>query len=271
MIAAPVEYRRASSLEDALDALTEPEARALAGGHSLLPVMKLRLVRPSLLVDIGHLGLRGVETHDGELYLGSLTVWDDLVREPLLRRPALSALNECAEGIGDLQVRNRGTVGGSLAHADPASDMPAVALAFGAELELRSRDGERRVAASEFFLGPFMTALAPGELITSIAIPLPSPGSGSAYVCIEHPASGFALAGAAAVVEARETRIALTGVGAHAFLLPQGEPIGHLGEAEVFGDAFAPAEYRRHLAAVVARRALALAAARAEEDRDWTA
>ena len=129
MIPATVGYVRPESLEEALVALDEPEAKALAGGQSLLPAMKLRLARPTLLVDLGGLGLRGVRADDGELAIGALTTWDELVRSDALDRPELAALSECAAGIGDLQVRNLGTIGGGLAHADPASDMPAVALA----------------------------------------------------------------------------------------------------------------------------------------------
>jgi carbon-monoxide dehydrogenase medium subunit len=178
------------------------------------------------------------------------------------------ALAECAAGIGDLQVRNRGTIGGSLAHADPASDLPAVLIAFGATLRLRSTEGERRVGAADFFLGPFTTTLSAGELITEVAIPVPPVGSGSAYVSVEHPASGFAVAGAAAAVRPDGTRtVAVTGVGGRPFLLPaDDDPVAALENAEIFGDHFASAEYRRHLAAVVVHRALERAKQRTEAD-----
>jgi aerobic carbon-monoxide dehydrogenase medium subunit len=265
VIPAPVEYVRASSLEEALDALAEPEAKALAGGQSLLPVLKLRVARPSRVVDIGRLGLDGIALRGEELRLGALVTWDALSRAPQLERPGLAALRDCAQRVGDLQVRNRGTIGGSLAHADPASDLPAVALAFGAGLVARSADGERTIGSDEFFLGPFTTALREGELLTEVVVPLPAPGSGSAYVKVEHPASGFALAGAAALVLADGSRrVALTGVGGQASLLPED---GELGGAEIYGDRFAPEEYRRHLAGVVVQRASELATQRAERDR----
>ncbi|MGI8886174.1 MAG: FAD binding domain-containing protein [Gaiellaceae bacterium] len=268
MIPAAVEHVRASSLEDAFEALADPEAKALAGGQSLLPVMKLRIFRPSVLVDIGRLELDGMQLGETELRLGSLTTWNKLESAPKLERPSLAAISECAAEIGDLQVRNRGTLGGSLAHADPASDMPAVVLALGAQLVLRAADGERTVSAEEFFLGPFTTALTPGELITEVVVPLVD-GSGSAYVKVEHPASGFALAGAAAQMTRNgKQRVAVTGVGAHPFLLPvAADPLDALSEAEIYGDRFAPVEYRRHLAGVVVRRALERARERMEEGR----
>lgn len=268
MIPAPVEYVRASSLDEAFDALAEPDAKALAGGQSLLSVMKLRIIRPSLLVDIGRLDLDGVETRGGELHVGALVVWNELARASELRRSALAAIADCAARIGDLQVRNRGTLGGSLAHADPASDMPAVVLALGARLQLRSPDGSRELEAAELFLGPFTTALGQRELITEVVFPEPPPGSGSAYVSVEHPASGFALAGAAALVRPDgSSTVAVTGVSGQPFLLPPDhDALEALVEAEIFGDRFAPAEYRRHLAGVVAGRALERARERAEED-----
>ena len=269
MIPATVEHVRPSSLEEALEALSDPDAKALAGGQSLLPVMKLRIVRPSVLVDIGRLELRSVHMDENELRLGALTTWDQLESAPDLKRAPLAAIAECAAEIGDLQVRNRGSLGGSLAHADPASDMPAVVLALGAQLVLHSAAAERTLSAAEFFLGPFTTALAPGELITEVVFPLVE-GSGSAYVKVEHPASGFALAGAAAHVSenGKQRVVAVTGVGAHPFLLPAGaEPLDALAEAEIYGDRFAPAEYRRHLAGVVVRRALDRALERMEKGR----
>ena len=265
MIPAPVGYVRPDSLEEALEALDQPEAKALAGGQSLLPAMKLRLARPALLVDLAGLGLRGVRADDGELAIGPLTTWDDLVRSDALHRPELTALSECAAGIGDLQVRHLGTIGGGLAHADPASDMPAVALALGARVRLRGGSDERTLDSDELLLGPFTTGLEPGELITEVVVPVPEPGSGSAYVSVEHPASGFALAGAAALTGPGGTTVAVTGIASRPFLLEtEVEPEEALAQTDVTDDRFAPAEYRRHLAAVVVRRALALARERAE-------
>ena len=267
MIPAPVRYARATDVEHALELLGETDAKLVAGGQSLISVMKLRIVRPSLVVDISKLELRGVEIHGDELHLGSLTTWDELLDSPELRRPALAAVVECANGIGDLQVRNRGTLGGSLAHADPASDMPAVLLALGATLQLRSPSGHRVVPLVDFFLGPFTTALAAQELITGVVVPLPARGSGSAYVSVEHPASGFALAGAAALSGADGgCRVAVTGIAAQPLLLADEDPEIALETIEIFGDRFAPADYRRALAVVLARRARELAAERAKGD-----
>ena len=265
MIPAAVDYVRAGSVEEALEALVQPDAKLLAGGQSLIPAMKLRIARPSVVVDIGGLDLDGIAERDGELVIGALTTWNDLERWSA--RPALRALAECAAGIGDLQVRNQGTIGGGLAHADPASDMPAVTLALGARLHLVASDGERTVEAAELALGPFTTSLGERELITEVAIPMPPPGSGSAYVAVEHPASGFALAGAAALVRADGTRrVAVTGVAAAPLVL-DGDLDGAIEQAELFGDRFAPVEYRRALVRTVVRRAVELADERAREDR----
>jgi aerobic carbon-monoxide dehydrogenase medium subunit len=265
VIPAPVRYARAGDIDDALALLAEPDAKALAGGQSLLPVMKLRIARPSLVVDISRLELRGVDIRGDELHIRPLTTWDDLLRVEEFRRPALSAIAECTEGIGDLQVRNRGTVGGSLAHADPASDMPAVLLALGAAVSLRSPNGERAVSLADFLVGPFTTALRVQELITDVVVPLPERGSGSAYASVEHPASGFALAGAAASVGPSGERVAVTGIADRPFVVSDRDhPVG---DVDVFGDRFAPAEYRRRLATVLVDRALERAMKRAEEDR----
>ena len=218
--------------------------------------MKLRIARPSLVVDISRLELRGIAERDGELHIGPLTTWDDLTD---VAHPGLEAIAECANGIGDVQVRNLGTIGGSVVHADPASDMPAVLLALGARLEVRSPAGSREVPVAELLLGPFTTSLEPQELVTNVVVPMPGPGSGSAYVSVEHPASGFALAGAAALVTPDGETVAVTGVGATPFTLAAGDLREAIAAAEIFGDRFASEEYRRELAVVVAERALARA------------
>lgn len=266
MIPAAVRYERPSDLERALELLGEEDAKALAGGQSLLPVMKLRLARPALLVDVSRLPLRGVEEREGALHVGPLTTWSELAKAPELARPALAAVGECARGIGDLQVGNLGTIGGSLAHADPASDMPAVLLALGAAVEARSLNGARSLPVDELLAGPFTTALAPNELIVDVVVPLPRKGSGSAYASVKHPASGFALAGAAAAVVPDRETVALTGVAARPVVLPSGHVDESLADVDVLADHFAAAEYRRALAGVVARRALESARARADED-----
>lgn len=264
MIPAPTRYARASDVEHALELLGEEDAKALAGGQSLIPVMKLRIARPSVVVDISRLDLRGIERRDGVLHIGPLTTWAELAD---LAQPGLEAIAECARGIGDVQVRNLGTIGGSVVHADPASDMPAVLLALGATLHLRSPTGERAISVGDVFVGPFTTKLEAQELVVDIVVPVPPADSGSAYASVEHPASGFALAGAAALVGPDGETVAITGVGATPFALPTGDPREKIAEAEIFGDRFAPEEYRRELAAVVAERALATARERAAARR----
>jgi len=267
VIPAATGYVRPESVEDAVAALADPEAKLLAGGQSLLPLMKLRVVRPTLIVDIGGLDLSGVSSADGELRIGSLTTWTELATAAELQRPALAGLADCARVIGDLQVRNRGTVGGSLAHADPSADAPAALLALGATVELRSSSDTRSVPVAEFLRGPFTTALEPTEVLTEIRIAVPEPGSGSAYEKVEHPASGFALVGACALVRPDGgALVALTGITAHAVAIAGDDIPAGLGDLDVFGDEFAPVEYRRHLAGVVAGRALERARTRASED-----
>jgi carbon-monoxide dehydrogenase medium subunit len=266
VIPAATRYARASDLDHALELLDEPDAKAIAGGQSLIPVMKLRIARPALVVDISRLDLRGVEDRDGVLHIGPLTTWSELAATAVFGRPALAAIPECARRIGDLQVRNLGTIGGSVVHADPASDMPCVLLALGARAHVRSPAGERELALTDLLVGPFTTSLEAQELVTDISVPVPAAGSGSAYVSVEHPASGFALAGAAAVVGSGGETVALTGVGATPFVLPAGDVRAAIAGADVFGDHFASEEYRRELAAVVATRALDIARERAQED-----
>jgi aerobic carbon-monoxide dehydrogenase medium subunit len=267
VIPAETRYARAADVEHALELLGEPDAKALAGGQSLIPVMKLRIARPSLVVDISRLELRGVEERDGALHVGPLTTWTELAASDAFDRPALAAILECARGIGDVQVRNLGTIGGSLVHCDPASDMPAVLLTLGATVHVRSAAGNRELSVSDLLIGPFTTSLEPHELVTDISVPVPSRGSGSAYVSVEHPASGFALAGAAALVGEGGDAVALTGVGATPFLLPEGDVGAAIAAAEIFGDRFASEEYRRELATVLATRALDTARTRAREDQ----
>jgi aerobic carbon-monoxide dehydrogenase medium subunit len=265
VIPAPTRYARASDLDHALELLDDPDAKVIAGGQSLLPVMKLRLARPSLVVDISRLDLHGVEEREGVLHIGPLTTWSEIASHEAFDRPALAAIPECAREIGDLQVRNLGTIGGSVVHADPASDMPAVLLALGANVRVHSAAGERELPLTDLLVGPFMTSLGPQEVVIDISVPVPPGGAGSSYVSVEHPASGFALAGAAAVSGPDHETVALTGVGATPFALPAGDVREAISGAEIFGDRFASEEYRRELATVVAGRALDTARERARE------
>jgi carbon-monoxide dehydrogenase medium subunit len=239
MIPAAFAYSRAASVEEALGLLMEhgADAKIIAGGQSLLPLMKLRLARPDRLIDIGRIdSLRGVrELPDGRLAIGSLTTYAELLDDSTVMRLALLA--DALPRIADVQVRNRGTIGGAVAHADPAADLPAVLLALDAEVVVRSAErGERSIPIGEFFDGAFSTALAPDELLTEIRLPAPSGSYGSAYRMLEQQASGFAIAGVAAVIgqtgggsgagsgarigpdaPVDDIRVAVTGVGDHPY------------------------------------------------------
>ncbi|HEU5303675.1 MAG TPA: xanthine dehydrogenase family protein subunit M [Gemmatimonadales bacterium] len=284
MIPTSFEYVRAESLKDALRALDDGNGtKVIAGGHSLLPIMKFRLAQPTRLVDISRLeDLKGISEKGRGARIGAGTTYREVLESKVLRE-RFPLIVEATHTIGDLQVRNRGTIGGSLAHADPASDMPAVMLALDATFNLRSKSGKRSVKAREFFQGPFTTALAGDELLTDIVLPPLPAGSGSAYLSHDHPASGYAIVAVAAVVALKRKTVshavaALTGVGETAFLArsvegligTKGEPealsqaaIAATAGKEVNGDTHAPAEYRRHLATVMTRRALATALERA--------
>jgi aerobic carbon-monoxide dehydrogenase medium subunit len=279
------DYVRAKSLREALGALAAGDgSKVIAGGHSLLPVMKFRLAQPPRLVDIAGLAeLRGVSQYRRGVRIGATTTYRDLLESALVRE-RFPIMAECTENIGDLQVRNRGTIGGSLAHADPNSDMPTVMLVLDATFNLRSKRGRRSVPAREFFQGPFVTALAEDELLMDIVLPPLPRGAGTAYLSQEQAASGYALAGAAAVVaRTRKTVsyavVGLTGVAETSRLVPaaaqlvgtkaEPEVVARVAAAavegvEVSGDIHAPAEYRRHLATVIVRRTLEKALGRAK-------
>ena len=286
MIPAAFAYDRASTVDEALSLLMEhgTDAKLIAGGQSLLPLMKLRLARPDRLIDIGRIeSLRGVrETSDGRLAIGALTTYAQLLSERSVMGLALMA--DALPRIADVQVRNRGTIGGAIAHADPAADMPALLLALGAEVVVRSAHrGERTIPVEDFFEGAFSTALAPDELITEIRLPSPSGAYGSAYRMLEQPASGFAIAGVAAVVgrtgsgsgdsgSVDDVRVAVTGVGDKPYRATsvenalRGTKLGSaaIGSAvasicegvTVQADIHADRDYRTAMAGVMARRAL---------------
>ena len=201
MFPAPCEYIRASSAEEAIELLAKHEgAKLLAGGHSLIPMMKLRLAQPSMLVDIGRIdGLQGVAVDGAELRVGALTTHATVAAsgDVAVHCPMLA---EAARKIADPQVRNKGTLGGNIAHADPASDLPAVLVAAGATVHLLGSDGARAVAAGEFFVDLLVTAMAEGEIVTALTLPVVQPATGTVYLKVEHPASGYAVCGAAATV-----------------------------------------------------------------------
>ena len=283
MYPAAFDYLRVASVAEALAALeAHPDSQLLAGGHSLLPALKLRLAQPATLIDIGRIAeLAGVERLNGRLRIGALTCHDRVARSVEVAAGARLLAEACAK-VGDPAVRNWGTLGGNLAHADPASDPPPALVAAGAELELTSAAGVRRVAAADFFSDLFVTQLAVGEIITAIEIPAAGARTGSAYVKHPHPASGYAVCAAAALVSLDTSgrcgaaRLVIGGVGPVPFAvdlleLPGGKleqstvdtALGCIAVVDPLSDPYASADYRIHLAPVLGRRALLIAASRA--------
>jgi aerobic carbon-monoxide dehydrogenase medium subunit len=286
MISAPFDYVRANTLDEALNLLAQNEdAKILAGGHSLIPAMKLRLTQPPLLVDIARIkDLSYIREADGQIRIGAMTTHYQIESSELLRK-ICPLLPECAGHIGDMQVRNKGTIGGSLAHSDPAGDWPAAILALNAELVAVSKNGERTIKADDFFVDLLTTVLEPGEILREIRINKSNGRTGQAYVKMPHPASGFAVVGVAANLsfngggECKSASIGITGVSSKAYratAVEGGLSGANLDEAkianaashatdgvDVNGDVFASDEYRRHLAQVYTRRAIAAARDRA--------
>jgi carbon-monoxide dehydrogenase medium subunit len=199
MIPASFDYLTPTSLGEAIKALASfgEDAKIIAGGHSLLPMMKLRLARPGILIDLSKIpDLNSIQQSGDQITIGALTTHFQIERSDLLREKC-PLLPQTARVIGDAQVRNRGTIGGSLAHADPAADMTAPILALTGELRVRGRDGDRWIQAEDFFLGPLTTALQPYEILTEIRIPALSDGAGTSYHKVGKKASGFAIVGVA--------------------------------------------------------------------------
>lgn len=281
------DYYRPETLSEATGLLARfgGDAKILAGGHSLLPAMRLRLAQPRVLVDIGRLkDLAYVREENGQIAIGALTTHYEIETSPVLDARA-TAFPDAARVLADVQVRNRGTVGGALAHADPAADYPAVVLALGGEVVFTGPGGRRSVAVDDFFLGPFTTAILPGEILTEIRTPAQGPHSASAYVKFVRRASDYGLAGVAARLAlaedgtCREARVAITCVGPMAYRATATEQalVGQrlteeaidraaaqaAAGVEVTEDPYVPADYRAHLARVIARRAITLARDRA--------
>jgi aerobic carbon-monoxide dehydrogenase medium subunit len=279
MIPSAFDYVRASSLADAIGrAQGDPDAsKFIAGGHTLLPTLKLRLASPSLLIDIGGItDLRGIEIGDASVRIGALTTHAELLGcEPL--HAALPIFRQAAGMIADPQVRNRGTIGGSLANADPAADWPAVVVALKADIEIAGVTGSRRVPAQDFFVDIFATRLGPGELLTAIHITRPKPDARFGYRKIRHPASGYAVVGVAACVRIKdgivaEISVGVTGAASHAFAAKTaadfltGKPLSRLNidkaallaseSVECLADHYTSAEYRKHLVKTEIARAL---------------
>jgi aerobic carbon-monoxide dehydrogenase medium subunit len=280
MIPAAFEYQRASSIDDALAALAGGDAKVIAGGQSLLSLMKLRLAQPAKLVDIGGLSeLKGSRaTADGGWEVGAMTTYAEAYDAT-----KLDFTRDCIEGIGDVQVRNRGTVGGGISHADPGSDAPALLLALEYSAVLRSSRGERTVPLDGFFKGAFETDIAPDEILVKLVRGPLAAGAKGSYLKMQHPASGYSVVGVCAVIASSggsisHARVALTGVGEVAYRAKAVESAleGSDGSADavaaaadhaadgqtVNSDIYADRDYRSKMAVVYTRRAIEAALGR---------
>ena len=288
MYPAQTTYHRANSVAEAVQALAGNEdAKLLAGGHSLIPLMKLRLAAPAVLVDIGNIAaLKGVTAEGDGLSIGALTTHAEIASSDLVMERA-PLLAEAAGVVGDPAVRNRGTIGGNVTHGDPASDPPTVLKALGATFNVTGPGGERSIAASDFATGLLENVLEDNEILTSVSVPAVPSGSGSAYVKFPHPASRYAVVGAAAIVAVDGGRcssatVVVGGVEAtplRASSVEQALAGSDLSDealdaaaaavandlgGDSMSDIFASADYRRAMAEVYVRRALGAAVSRAE-------
>jgi carbon-monoxide dehydrogenase medium subunit len=288
VIPAQFEYVTPKTLEEALRLVERhgDEAKILAGGHSLLPLMKLRLAQPRFVIDIGRLrGMAYIRQENNHISIGALTTHAEIESSTLLQTKC-PLLAETAAAIGDIQVRNRGTLGGSLAHADPAADYPAAVLALDVELIAASTAGARTIPVREFFLDMLTTSLRPGEILSQVRVPPLAPQTGTAYQKLHQPASGFAIVGVAARIrlgkggKIEEAGVGVTGLGPKAFratgvekaLLGKAASSKLFAEAsryaaqgvEALSDLHASANYRHEMAVVYTRRALERAWARAQ-------
>ncbi|NII28167.1 xanthine dehydrogenase family protein subunit M [Pseudoflavitalea sp. X16] len=272
MIPAAFDYQKVRTVEEAIAALAGG-GKILAGGHSLIPAMKLRLNRPPKLVDIAGISdLKGIKEEDREIVIGATATHAEIANDKHIK----DNFPFFAEGtalIGDMQVRNHGTIGGSIAHADPAADWPALVLAADAVIEVQGSKGKRRIKSTDFFTGLFSTALEDDEIITAIRIPVPSNGAKTTYQKFAQPASRFAIVGCAVMRFADgKTNIAFTGVSENVFRagraekVVSGNPLNDASIAAAVGaalqgvsilsDHYASEEYRSHLAKVYLKKAL---------------
>ena len=283
MIAQNFEYSAPASLKDALGLLAQEDTKVLAGGMSLIPLMKLRLALPGQLVDIGRIAdLNFIHEEGGMLRIGATTTHYQVESSPLIRSKC-PLLAEAASHIGDIQVRNVGTIGGSIAHADPAADYPASLLALEARVSLVSAKGKRDLPIADFFVDTFTTALEPGEIVQAVIVPIEDQAVGTSYQKMIQPASGFAIVGVAARIRKSGGKIAMarvgvTGLSGKAYRATAVEKAleGTAGSpsdiqkasaqvasgVDANSDLHASAEYRKHLAQVYTMRALAIAFSR---------
>ena len=281
MYAADFDYYAAESVTEVVQLLERyPGASLLAGGHSLIPLLKLRLSRPAAVIDIGRIGaLRGFRRQGPEIRVGCLTTHADLAGSPTMQ-DFCPLLSEVTGLIGDPQVRNRGTIGGSVAHAEPAADLPTALTALGASFRATGPGGQRAIAVGDFFRGIFETSLESNELLTDVMVPVRQAGQGMAYAKFRHPASRYAVIGAAVVLTVQGGRcqsasVALGGLVSRPIRATRVEQaladsplsegaitqaaalaVEDLGDEELLGDIFASAEYRRAMAPSYVREAL---------------
>src|SRR5882762_2256547 len=286
MIPAQFDYQAPTTIDEALSLLSAnaDDAKVLAGGHSLIPAMKLRLAQPALLVDLARIkDLSYIREEANSILIGAMTTHYDIESSSLLKR-ICPLLPECASHIGDVQVRNKGTIGGSIAHSDPAGDWPAAIIALNAEMVTVGKNGERTIKADDFFVDFLTTALEPGEILRQIRIPKPAGRFGHSYQKVRHPASGFAVVGVAVALKLNTDNscetvgAGITGVAAKAYRAAKVETAlinkqieetvaadaaAHACDGiEINADLYASADYRKHLASVHTRRAIQNALAR---------
>jgi aerobic carbon-monoxide dehydrogenase medium subunit len=272
MIPISFDYKRATSLDEALALLAEGDAKILSGGHSLIPAMKLRLNAPSTLIDVARIpALKGISVEGNTLVIGAATTHAEIANSAVVK-DSLAMLAAGAAHIGDPAVRHRGTIGGSLAHADPAADWGAMLLAADATVVCQSANGERSVAITDFFTGLFSTSLEDDEIIKAVRVPIPAAGVKSAYIKFVQPASRFAIVGCAVVRQADgSTAVALTGVSENPFrdrgveAAISGKELNEdniaaaanaVEDVEVLSDHYASASYRLHIAKLYVKKAL---------------
>ena len=280
-------YVAARSIDEALELLAKhgEDGKLLAGGHSLIPAMKLRLQSPQVLIDLGTLpGLRGVRIEGNGLVIGALTVHADIAASDLVRKH-IPGLADAAAVIGDVQVRNRGTIGGSVAHADPAADLPVILTALNANFVAQSASGSRSIGAEDFFTDFYTTAMRANEILTEVRLPIPVAGTGTAYAKLPHPASGYVVVSAGVSITRQASgsgmaaRVAIGGLGSGPIraiateMDLQGKPLTPeviaaaaakaAEQSDPVEDSYASAEYKRHVATIYARKAIEAALERA--------
>jgi aerobic carbon-monoxide dehydrogenase medium subunit len=287
MIPGPFDYHRPATLADAVKLLADfgDEARALAGGHSLVPMMKLRLAAPGHLIDLhGVAGLKGIRRDGNSIVIGAMTTQHEMLASDEIAG-SLPILQETAFQIADPQVRYRGTIGGNVANGDPGNDMPALMLTLGATYRLEGPSGAREVLATEFYQGAYFTALEPGEILTSVSVPVPAAGHGYAYEKLKRKVGDYATAAAAVVLTMASGKVASCAIGltnlhetpllaldaAKAVIGTSLDPASlkkAAAAAEAImspaADARGPVEYRKHVGGIMVMRALQRAAAKAK-------